>query len=135
MLVDRVHGPVDHDRAVVYESTVDHGRRWPKGSLELTLGAAPVSGSSPAVGEKEKGAPGVPTVGEGGRCGAGGEWDMTLMLGVGRLWARISGARWGKMLQVKWPWVRAPFIASGRRGEGLEEATNRRRWKFNTGRF
>jgi hypothetical protein len=26
-----------------------------------------VSGSSPVVGEKEKGAPGVPTVGEGGR--------------------------------------------------------------------
>jgi hypothetical protein len=65
-----VHGPVDHDRAVVYGSTVDHGRRWPKGSPELALGAAPVSGSSPAVGEKEKGAPGVPTVGEGGRCGA-----------------------------------------------------------------
>jgi hypothetical protein len=28
--------------------------------------ADPVSGSSPAVGEEEKGAPGVPTVGEGG---------------------------------------------------------------------
>jgi hypothetical protein len=58
-----VHGPVDHDRAVVYGSTMDHGRRWPKGSSELTLGAAPVSGSSPAVGEKEKGASGVPTMG------------------------------------------------------------------------
>jgi hypothetical protein len=63
---------VDHDRAVVYGSTVDHGRRWPKGSLELVLGAAPVSGSAPAVGEKEKGALGVPTVGDGGRCSAGG---------------------------------------------------------------
>jgi hypothetical protein len=71
-----VHGPVDHDRAVVYGSTVDHGRRWLKGSTELTLGAAPVSGSSPAVGEKEKGAPVVPTVGEGGRCGAGGRPAM-----------------------------------------------------------
>jgi hypothetical protein len=58
-----VHGPVDHDRAVVYGSTMDHGRQWPKGSSELTLGAAPVSGSSPAVGEKEKGALGVPTMG------------------------------------------------------------------------
>jgi hypothetical protein len=61
-----VHGPVDHDRAVVYGSTVDHRWRWPKGSPELALGADPVSGSSPTVGEKEKGAPGVPTVGEGG---------------------------------------------------------------------
>jgi hypothetical protein len=67
-----VHGPVDHDRAVVYGSTVDHGRQWMNGSPELALGAAPVSGSSPVVGEKEKGAPGVPTVGEGGRCGAEG---------------------------------------------------------------
>jgi hypothetical protein len=68
MLVDRVHGPVDHDQAVVYGFTVDHGRRWPKGSPELTLGAAPVSGSSPAVGEKEKGATKVPTVGVGEPC-------------------------------------------------------------------
>jgi hypothetical protein len=42
---------------------VDHGRRWPKGSPELTLGAAPVSGSSPAVGKKEEEASGVPTLG------------------------------------------------------------------------
>jgi hypothetical protein len=63
---------MDHDRAVVYGSTVDHGRRWLKGSPELALRAALVSGSSPAVGEKEKGAPRVPTVGEGGRCGAEG---------------------------------------------------------------
>jgi hypothetical protein len=40
------------------------------GPRELALGAAPLSGSSPAVGEKGKGAPGVPTVGEGGLCGA-----------------------------------------------------------------
>jgi hypothetical protein len=75
--MDRMRDPVDHDRAVVYESTVDHGWRWPKGSPELALGAAPVSGSSPAVGEKEKGAPEVPTVGEGGRCGAG-RWRTTV---------------------------------------------------------
>jgi hypothetical protein len=50
MLVDLVHGPVDHNRAVVYGSTVDHGQRWPKGSPELTLGAAPVSGNSLVVG-------------------------------------------------------------------------------------
>jgi hypothetical protein len=67
-----VHGLVDDDRTVVYGSTVDHGRLWPKGSPERALGAAPVSGSSPAVGEKEKGALGVPTMGEGGWCGVGG---------------------------------------------------------------
>jgi hypothetical protein len=38
MSVDWVHGPVDHDRAVVYRSMVDHGWRWPKGSPELMLG-------------------------------------------------------------------------------------------------
>jgi hypothetical protein len=70
MPVDRVHGPVDHDQAVVYGSKVDHGRWWPKGSPELMLGAAPVSGSSPAVGEKEKGATKVPTMGVGEWCSA-----------------------------------------------------------------
>jgi hypothetical protein len=65
-------GPVDHDQAVVHGSMVDHGRRWLKGSPERGLGAAPVSGSSSAVGEKEKGASGVPTIGEGWRCSAGG---------------------------------------------------------------
>jgi hypothetical protein len=64
--------PVDHDQAVVYGSTVNHGRWRPKGSPELALGATLVSGSSPAGGEKEKGAPGVPTVGEGGRCSVRG---------------------------------------------------------------
>jgi hypothetical protein len=65
----------------------------------------------------------------------GGEWNTTSMLGVGRLGARISRARWGKMLWVKWPWLQAPFIALGRWGEGLEEATDRQWWKFNTGHF
>jgi hypothetical protein len=73
--VDRAHGSVDHDRTAVYGSMVDHGRRWPKGSPELTLDA-PVSGSLPAVGEKENEASGVPTVGEGGRCGVGGRLAM-----------------------------------------------------------
>jgi hypothetical protein len=52
---------------VVHGSMVDHGRRRPKGSPERGLEAAPVSGSSPAVGENEEEASGVPTVGEGGR--------------------------------------------------------------------
>jgi hypothetical protein len=61
---------VDHERAVVHGFTVDHGRRRPKGSLER--GAAPVSRSPSAVGENEEETSGVPTVGEDGRCGAGG---------------------------------------------------------------
>jgi hypothetical protein len=87
--VDRAHGSVDHGRTAVYGSMVDHGRRWPKGSLELTLEVAPVSGSLSAVGEKEKEASGVPTVGEGGRCGVGGRLATVdrngggLELGVG----------------------------------------------------
>jgi hypothetical protein len=53
-----------------------------------------VSGSSLAVGEKEEEASGVPTVGEGGRCGAGGRLATVdrnggrLELGVGRVEAR-----------------------------------------------
>jgi hypothetical protein len=79
----RCTGPADHDRAVVHGSVVDHGRRRPKGSPEHGLGAAPVSGSSPAVGEKEKGASGVPTVGEGGRCSAEGRPAMVDQNGGG----------------------------------------------------
>jgi hypothetical protein len=63
---------VDHDRAVVHGSMVDHRRRQLKGSLERGLGAALVSESSPAVGKNEEETSGVPTVGEGGRCSAGG---------------------------------------------------------------
>jgi hypothetical protein len=63
---------VDHERAAVHGSTVDHERRRPKASPERGLRAAPVSGSSPAVGENEEETSGVPTVGEDGQCGAGG---------------------------------------------------------------
>jgi hypothetical protein len=63
---------VDHERAAVNRSTVDHGRRRPKGSPEHGLGATPVSGSSPAVGENEEETSGVPNVGEDGRCCARG---------------------------------------------------------------
>jgi hypothetical protein len=63
---------VDHDRAVVHGSMVDHRRRRPNGLPERGLGAPPVSGSSPVMGENEEEAWGVPTVGEGGRCGARG---------------------------------------------------------------
>jgi hypothetical protein len=96
-------GPVDHNRAAVYGSMVDHGRRRPKGSPEHRLGAAPVSRSSLAVGENEEDPSGVPTVGEGGQCGPGGRSVTVnrngggLELGVGRVEARRgkieSGAR------------------------------------------
>jgi hypothetical protein len=107
--MDRAHGSVDRGRTVVYGSMVDHGRRWPKGSPERGLGAAPVSGSSPAVRENEEEASGVPTVGEGGRCGAGGRPATVnrsgggLELGVGRVEARRgkieSGTRCGGVLR------------------------------------
>jgi hypothetical protein len=100
---------VDHDRSAVYESMVDHGQRRPKGSPELGLVAASVSGSSPAVGENEEETMGVPTVGEGGRCGAGGRPATVnrngggLELGVGRVEARRgeieSGTRCGGVLR------------------------------------
>jgi hypothetical protein len=67
-----VHGSGGPRAAAVHGSTVDHGHRRPKGSPEHGLGAAPVSGSSPAVGENEEETSAVPTVGEDGRCGAGG---------------------------------------------------------------
>jgi hypothetical protein len=106
--MDQAHSSVDHDQIVVYGSMVDHGRRWPKGSPEHRLGAALVSGSSPAVRENEEKASGVPTVGEGGRCGAEGRPAMVnrsgsgLELGVGRVEARRgeieSGTRCGGLL-------------------------------------
>ncbi len=67
---------MDHERAAVHGSMVDHGRRRPKGSLERGLGAAHVSGGAPTVGENEEETSGVPTVGEDGRCGAGGRPAM-----------------------------------------------------------
>jgi hypothetical protein len=66
---------------------------------------------------------------------AGGEWNTASMLGVGRLGAQISRARWGKILWVKWSWLRAPFIVSGRRGEGSDEVTDWLWWKFNSDHF
>jgi hypothetical protein len=93
----------------VYGSTVDHGRRRPKGSPEHGLGAAPVSGSSPTVGENKEETLGVPTVGEGGQCGARGRPATVnrngggLELGVGRVEARRgkieSGTRCGGVLR------------------------------------
>jgi hypothetical protein len=87
--VDRAHGSVDHGQTAVYGSMVHHGRRWPKGSPELMLGVALVSGSSLAVGEKEKEASGVPTMGEGGRCGAGGRPMTVDRNGAG--WSSVWG--------------------------------------------
>jgi hypothetical protein len=66
MPVDRVHGPVDHDRVVVYGSTVDHRQQWLKGSPELALRAASVSESSPMVWKRKREPQGfLPWVGVG----------------------------------------------------------------------
>jgi hypothetical protein len=104
--VHRSGGPQPGDGLL---SMVDHRRRRPKGSPERGLEAAPVSGSLPAVGENEEDPSGVPTVGEGGRCGARGRPTTVnrngggLELGVGRVEARRgeigSGMRCGGVLQ------------------------------------
>jgi hypothetical protein len=131
--VDRAHGSVDHGRMAVYGSMVDHGRRWAKGSPELAIGAAPVSGSSPVVGEKEKEASGVPTVGEGGRCGPGGrpatveQNGSRLELGVGQVEARRgeaeSGMRCGGCCSARGSF----YMAGGWEGRQCGEG-NDRRW-------
>jgi hypothetical protein len=76
---------VDHERAAVHGSMVDHGWRRLKGSPEHGLVAALVSGSSLAVGENKEETSGVPTVGEDGRCSAGGRPVM-----VRRWWRRFA---------------------------------------------
>jgi hypothetical protein len=86
--VDWAHSSVDHGRTAVYGSMVDHGRRWPKGSPELVVGVALVSGRSPVVGEKKKEASGVPTVGEGGGAVSEGgrrRWTETAA-GLSSVW-------------------------------------------------
>jgi hypothetical protein len=43
---------MNHCGMAVYGHTVDHGRRWPKGSPEAGLAATPVGKTSLRVGEK-----------------------------------------------------------------------------------
>jgi hypothetical protein len=77
-----------------------------------------VSGDSPAVGGKGKGAPGVPTAGEGGRCGAGRRrWTERWRVG-----ARCDAVRGTGRRSFGWHEVwrgaavlGAPFIGWGRR--------------------
>jgi hypothetical protein len=111
----------------------DHGRRRPKGSPELALGAAPVSGSLSAVGEKEEEASGVPTVGEGGWCGVEGRPTMGdrngggLELGVGRVEARRGEIRVGRGV-VGCCGARGSFYrAGGREGRRCGEGNGGRR--------
>jgi hypothetical protein len=98
---------------------VDHGRRRPKGTPEHGLGATPVSESPPAVGENEEEAWGVPTVGEGGRCGAGGRpttMDRNgsgLELGGRAIQVRMERAN-VRTGNVVWRWCsRAAFLGRG----------------------
>jgi hypothetical protein len=122
-------GPVDHNRAAGYGSTVDHGRRRPKGSPERRLGAAPVSESSLAVGENEAETSGVPTVCEGGWCGDGGRPATVnrngggLELGVGRVEARRGKIEWDEV-RLGAAVLGAPFIGSeDGRGGGAVRGT------------
>jgi hypothetical protein len=123
---------VDHDRAVVHGSMVDHGRRRPNGSPERGLGAPPVSGSSPVVVGNEEEACGVPTVGEGGWCGAGGMPATVdrngggLELGGRAIRVRMerADARTGNMM---WRWCsRAAFIGQGTTEGGRSRSYQRR---------
>jgi hypothetical protein len=83
-VVNHVHGLGDQRRS---RSTVYRSREAAVGSLELALGAAPVSGSSASFEEKGEELWGVLTVGESGqhiegvrpavRSSAGGDWCST----------------------------------------------------------
>jgi hypothetical protein len=86
--MDRAHGSVDHGRMAVHRSTVDHGRRRQKGSPELTLEATPVSGSSPAVGERKRKPRGfLPWVRVGGAVLEGGwRWWTVTVAGWSSVW-------------------------------------------------
>jgi hypothetical protein len=122
--VDRVHGSVD--QAAPW-STVDRQHRaLPELTEELT--------------ERCHVAPKLTAAVRGGRgqrhgahrsqnraarwrgCAGGGEeWNTTSVLGVGRLGAWISGARWGKTLWGKWlRWWHLLYGRRGDRGEGRQ---------------
>jgi hypothetical protein len=94
--------------------------------------APPVSGSSPVVVGNEEEACGVPTVGEGGRCGAGGMPATVdrngggLELGGRAIRVRMerADARTGNMM---WRWCsRAAFIGRGTTEGGRSRSYQRR---------
>jgi hypothetical protein len=98
-------GLVDHNRAAVYGSTVDHGQRRQKRSPECGLGAVPVSESSPAVGEKGEETFGILTRGKWGRCDDGGA--PMLMSGGGGAWSSVGGQHgrgWSESMRGLGPW-------------------------------
>jgi hypothetical protein len=86
-------------------STVDRGRRRPKGSPECGLGAAPMSGNSPAVGEKGEEIFGILTGGKWGWCDDGGAPTSTSR-GDGA-WSSVGGQHghgWSESMQGPGPW-------------------------------
>jgi hypothetical protein len=96
---------VDHNRAAVYGSTVDHGQRRQKRSPECGLGAVPVSESSPAVGEKGEETFGILTRGKWGWCDDGGA--PMLMSGGGGAWSSVGGQHghgWSESMRGLGPW-------------------------------
>jgi hypothetical protein len=60
---------MDHGRAAAYKSVVDHGRWWPKDSVESNLAATPVGKCLPQIGEKREGSMGNLTGGDFGQWG------------------------------------------------------------------
>jgi hypothetical protein len=115
---------VDHNRAAVYGSTVDHGRWWPNGSPERGLRAAPVSGSSPAVRENEEETSGVPTVGEGGRCGAEGR-PVTVNRNGGGLELNVGASGGMERRNREWDEVQWGAAVLGAPFTGPEEGAGR----------
>jgi hypothetical protein len=80
------------------------------GSPEFGLAATAVGKTSPWAGKKRDKAMGNLSKGGNQRL-VGGMRSVSEGNGTRH---RISGARWGKTLRVKWQWLQAPFIASGR---------------------
>jgi hypothetical protein len=87
--VDRFHGFLDRWCS---QSTMDWSNGAVAGSPELVLGAAPVNGSSPRVGENGEERRGVLTEGTKGQHG-GGIGRVTVNGGGGRWW--LVGTRFG----------------------------------------
>jgi hypothetical protein len=82
-------GLVDHNRAAVYGSTVDHGRRQPKRSPECELGGHSGEWKLAGGGEKGEETFGILTGGKWGRCDDGGAPTSTS--GRGGAWNSVGG--------------------------------------------
>jgi hypothetical protein len=123
---------VDHNRAAVYGSTVDHGRRQPKRSPECELGGHSGEWKLAGGGEKGEETFGILTGGKWGRCddggaptttsGSDGAWSSVggqHGRGVERIDARARTAVWRRC-------SRMAFIGRGTTGGGRSRSNQRR---------